>query len=201
MANILPKPMQYFLPDPALTQAFHADSKDHARVHVFIVLASIVTFIAFGYSVFLILLQLTLEDDFLYGIVAGLISTGLAIGILFYFKCTGKLWAATTMLSTTFLIACVASILISGGFRSPLLPLLTACPIMAAVIGGRDEGGYYTLIASVVVLMLIGVDRMGIDWLQVAPDTNEGVLFVTSWMSTLTINMGCLYTYLHFHER
>lgn len=171
------------------------------RIHVFMVLMLIMTILSGGYTLLLTMLHLFTDDHFISGITTGLLGTLGGAGVLLYFKRSGKFWAACMLLSTIFLVACLGSIAISGGLRSPLLPMLTACPIVAAVTGGRHEGIYYTLITLLAVLMLVGVNSMGIEWLHITAESNSNVFHATTWIITLTVNIGCLFSYQHFHEQ
>jgi len=169
-----------------------------AMTYIFLNLVTVAACAAF--TLLTILLTLSGFRDFSQAIIAGAVCCIASVLILLYFVKTAGLTASTSLFSTSFLLACLVCVGISGGVTSPLLPLLICAPIMASVIGGRGEGVYYMCLILVVIYLMIFLQSMDFTFIQIMPPENRTIQSTVVWTITLLLNATCLFVYQYCYE-
>ena len=173
---------------------------ERIRAMTYILLNVISIAASAGFTLVSILLTLSGLRDFSLAIIAGAVSTVIALLILIYFVNTARLTASTSLFSTLFLLVCLVCVGISGGSTSALLPLLISAPIIAGVTGGRGEGLYYTGLILLLYYLLIFLDSMGFTFIQMMPAENRAIQSAVTWTITLLLNATCLFAYQYCYE-
>jgi len=179
-------------------RSWSRNERIRAMSYIFLNTAAIVLCAAF--TVISILLTLSGLRDFSNAIIAGAISTVIALLILIYFVNTARLTASTTLFSTLFLVVCLVCVGVSGGPNSPLLPLLISAPIIASVTGGRGEGLYYTGLILLLFYLLVFLNSMGFTFIQIMPPENRDIQSGVTWTIALLLNATCLFVYQYCYE-
>jgi len=193
------KLINHWMPrDREAVQGWSRNERVRAMSYIFLNTTTIAVCAAFTLAS--ILLTLSGIRNFSQAIIAGAMSTIVALLILMYFVNTARLTASTSLFSTLFLLGCLVCVGISGGSNSPLLPLLICAPIIAGVTGGRGEGLYYTGLILFLFYLLIFLEGMGFSFMQIMPEENRNIQSVVTWTITLLLNTACLFVYQYCYE-
>ncbi len=141
------------------------------------------------------ILQFVTENDFTNPlIIAGTCFVVVMLIYLFYIK-TGKLDATGMLYSLCFFIAVIVSVVLTGGYSSPVKQILVCSPVLAFLIGGRQEGLYNGVLVFVAGVILILLDATGFELLQIMPVEILPYLSASIWFITVLMLVICLYVY------
>jgi hypothetical protein len=127
-------------------------------------------------------------------IIAAICFIIVLLDYLFFYK-TGKLDASAILYSLSLFVACIVSVILTGGYQSPVKQVLICCPVISFLISGRQEGIYNAALIYVVGLALLVLDSMGFDMLQIMPNEILPYLSGAIWLITIVMIVVCLYVY------
>lgn len=139
--------------------------------------------------------QIINPEDFITPISLGTLSLVLvSLNYLFFYK-TGQLDASAMMFSLTFLVVDILCIIITGGFESPVMPMLLAMPVTAFLIGGRQEGLYYAAISWIAATILLVFYAYEFPMMNLLTEDVQAYMSGIVWFVAITIMVVCLYVY------
>lgn len=112
-----------------------------------------------------------------------------------YFYKTGRLDSAGELFSLTVFLLAVVSVVLTGGFDSPTLPSLACIPVIAFLVGGRQEGIYNAALAFSFVIVLLVLHSYEFPMMQLLPEQVRLYLSGIIWFVTFSVIIICLYVY------
>jgi hypothetical protein len=185
--------------DPCLPRSFRDNNTlsladlIRARVLVTIMLCGISS-IVFSLLV-LAISHLVSGQDFGNAMTIALIcGVALILNYLFFYK-SGRLDASAILFSLTFFLATIISTIITGGFDSPVKIMLVCTPVVAFLIGGRQEGMYNAALSYVVGIVLLILHVYDFPMMQIMPETVLPYLHGIVWLVAMVLIVVCLYVY------
>jgi len=185
--------------DPCLPRSFRDNNTlsladlIRARVLVTIMLSGMVsilfTLLVLGIS------QTMSGHDFSNPVIIAIIcGVALTLNYLFFYK-SGRLDAAAILFSLTFFLATIISIIITGGFDSPVRIMLVCTPVVAFLVGGRQEGIYNAALSYVVGIVLLILHAFDFPMMQIMPEAVMPYLHGIVWLIATVLIVVCLYVY------
>jgi hypothetical protein len=147
------------------------------------------SFLAFG------LLYLLTEHDFFKPVVFCFASLVLVSLNYLYFYKSAKLDAAGIFYSLSFFSVCVISIVLTGGYASPVKQMLICCPVISFLISGRHEGFYNAALVFVVGVVLLILDQINFPLLQIMSADVLPYISGIVWLGAIVLIVLCLYIY------
>lgn len=117
-----------------------------------------------------------------------------ALNYLFFYK-TGHLDASAMMFSLTFLVMDILSIILTGGFESPVMLMLLATPVVAFLIGGRQEGLYYAALSWITGTILMVFHAYDFPMMNLLTEDVQMYVWGIVWFVAITVIVVCLYIY------
>jgi len=164
-----------------------------SRVLAVILVSSIAT-TAFSFFIFIPFHFFT-PYDFSNAIIISIICFCLVSLEYWYFYKSAKLDSSAILYSLSIFVVSVVSIVLTGGYESPVKQILLVCPVIAFLISGRQEGVYNAALVLVVGIVLIILDGVGFDLMQVMPLDILPYLSGVIWFVTVMLIVVCLYVY------
>jgi len=113
---------------------------------------------------------------------------------VFFYK-SGRLDASAILFSFSLFLATVVSIILTGGFDSPVRIMLICIPVIAFLVGGRQEGMYNAALSYVVGIVLLLLRVYDFPMMQVLPDSVLPYLSGIIWLLAILVIVVCLYVY------
>lgn len=117
-----------------------------------------------------------------------------AIQTVFFWR-FGNQWLSGTIFVLTYFMLLAGLVIVSGGIESPMKTTLLAYPIMAYLIGGREEGFQGALITLLFVLGLTALSAIEFNLPNLIIEDNPRLIFTLNWVSALVIISFCLMVY------
>jgi len=185
--------------DPCLPRLFRVSTSlslaDLIRARVLVtIMVSAIAAIAFTLAV-LVISQLVSGNDFSNSIIMACICLAVVIlNYLFFYK-SGRLDASAMLFSLTFFLTTVVSTILSGGYDSPVKIMLVGSPVVAFLIGGRQEGFYHAALSYVVGMVLLLLHVFEFPMMQIMPEATLPYFDGIIWMLVLVLVVVCLYVY------
>jgi len=134
-------------------------------------------------------------NDFTNAIIIGFISClAVVLNYVFFYK-SGRLDASAILFSLTFFVACVITIVLTGGYDSPVRIMLICTPVVAFLVGGRQEGMYNASLSFVAGIVLLVLKVFDFDMMQIMPAAVLPYLSGIIWLLTLVLIVVCLFVY------
>ena len=90
---------------------------------------------------------------------------------------------------------CVISVVITGGYDSPVKQILIVCPVLSFLISGRQEGIYNAALIYVVGLVLLLFHVFDFSLIQLMPEATMPYLSGLIWLVTIVMVVVCLFIY------
>lgn len=183
-----------FLPPSILDDSnLRLDGLIRSRVLTALLLSAIaVTVLSVGT---IIIASFINPEDFTAPIALGAASIVLvSLNYLFFYK-TGHLDASAMMFSLTFLVMDILSIILTGGFESPVMPMLLATPVVAFLIGGRQEGLYYAALCWISGTILMVFHAYDFPMMNLLTEDVQMYVWGITWFVATTVIVTCLYIY------
>lgn len=199
MTSVFIQSIDKYIPDRILSNSsISMADQVSCRVFVCVLLATFVL----ALSLTLVFLPIYFFSDVSYAstLIAGIVGVAITALLYLFFYKTGYIHAATTLFSTAIFIVIIFSIVISRGPLSTSMPILISCPVIAALISGRQEAIYNCVMVLVVGGALVVLENMGFKLYPAEAGVNYNILFYSSWTITILLNTTCLYVYQHIHE-
>jgi len=180
-------------PDLRDNAALSLEGLIRSRVLTCILVCSIVltTFSFFTLS----LLHLVTNHNFFRPIIFCLASLLLVCLNYLYFYKAAKLDLSGIFYSLSFFSVCVISIVLTGGYDSPVRQILICCPVISFLISGRHEGFYNAALVFVVGVVLLILDQINFELLQIMPTDILPYISGIVWLGTIVLIVLCLYIY------
>jgi len=149
---------------------------------------------AFSFCTFGFLYLLT-GHDFFKPLVFCFASLVLVCLNYLYFYKSSMLDSSGIFYSLSFVSVCVISIVLTGGYNSPVRQILICCPVVSFLISGRHEGFYNAALVFVVGVVLLTLDQIDFKLLQIMPDDVLPYISGLVWLGTIVLIVLCLYIY------
>jgi len=89
----------------------------------------------------------------------------------------------------------VISTILTGGFDSPVRIMLICTPIVAFLVGGRQEGIYNVALSFVVGMIFLVLKSYEFPMMQVMPENILTYMSGIVWTLALVLIIVCLYVY------
>lgn len=141
------------------------------------------------------LLYLITDHDFFKPIIFCFASLILVCLNYLYFYKSAMLDSSGIFYSLSFVSVCVISIVLTGGYDSPVRQILICCPVVSFLISGRHEGFYNAALVFVVGVVLLTLDQINFQLLQImSPDVLPYISGIV-WLGTIVLIVLCLYIY------
>jgi hypothetical protein len=118
----------------------------------------------------------------------------LLIETVLYYTLQNFRISATFMILSYFVLA-VILVVISGGYHSEIKMLLVTSPMIAFVIGGRQEGLVNTVFVFLIGIGLIVMDQAYIELINMFEDQNQYLVSGVCWSVTLMVVVTTLLVY------
>jgi len=118
----------------------------------------------------------------------------IAFDYVFFYK-SGRLDAAAILFSLSLFLATVISVILTGGFDSPVRIMLICTPVIAFLVGGRQEGMYNAALSYVVGIVLLILRVYDFPMMQVMPDNVLPYIAGITWLLAILVIVVCLYVY------
>ncbi len=126
--------------------------------------------------------------------IAGICSVVVLLNYVFFYK-SGRLDASAILFSLTFFLATVICTILTGGFESPVRIMLVCTPVVAFLVGGRQEGIYNAALSFVVGMVLLFLKVYDFPMMQIMPADVLPYVAGLVWLLTLVLIVICLYIY------
>lgn len=191
--NILENVDRWLPPGIRGNAAISLEGLIRSRVLICILLCS-TALTAFSFLTFA-LLHLVTEHDFFRSLVFCFASLVLVSLNYLYFYKTAKLDSSGIFYSLAFFSVCVVSIVITGGYNSPVKQMLICCPVISFLISGRHEGFYNAALVFVVGIVLLILDQIHFPLLQIMPVEVLPYISGIVWLGAIVLIVLCLYIY------
>lgn len=199
MPNKMIRSIDRFIPQKVLNQtSMPIEDVIRCRVFTFITLAAFL-FCSVCALVFF-LLQVLAGYNMHVSIIASLAGSIVTFLLYAFFYKTGHIHSAAMFFSTMFVIITLFCIVMSGGPDSPWMPILISCPVIAAMIGGKHEGFYNSLVVMFLGTVLIVLKSSGFEFLQILPTDSFNLLSSLTWIITILLNTSAIYVYQYLQE-
>jgi len=127
-------------------------------------------------------------------IIASVTDVILILDYIFFYK-SGRLDASAILFSLTFFLGVVISTILTGGFDSPVRIMLICTPIVAFLVGGRQEGIYNVALSFVVGMIFLVLKSYEFPMMQVMPENILTYMSGIVWTLALVLIIVCLYVY------
>lgn len=116
------------------------------------------------------------------------------LNALFFYR-TSRVNSAAILYSLTVFIVSVISIIMTGGFTSPAMPILICLPVLAFLIGGRHEGVYNAALTYATATILLILNAYEFPMMQLMAPAVALYMAGLTWFATLAVIVICLYVY------
>lgn len=146
-------------------------------------------FLTFG------LLYLVTDYDFFRPVMFSFASLILVCLNYVYFYKSAMLDSSGIFYSLSFVSVCVISIVLTGGYDSPVRQILICCPVISFLISGRYEGFYNAALVFVIGLVLLILDQIDFKLLQIMSVDVLPYISGIVWLGTIVLIVMCLYIY------
>lgn len=107
----------------------------------------------------------------------------------------GNLWLSGTVFTLTYFMLFAGMVIVTGGAESPMLSTLLTYPVMAYLIGGREEGFQGALVTFLFVLGLTALSAIDFDLPNLIVNDNTRLIFSMNWVMALVIISFCIVAY------
>ncbi len=178
-----------------LREQLVAGSEDFIRVRALSTMLVVCTAVSLITLLFLLVITLFSDKEvfrLLYITIA--LSAFLGAETLFFYKfCNFRVSA--TFLSMSYFIFVILLVIGSGGYQSPMMSLLITSPMIAFLMGGRQEGFHNAIFVALMVFGLIFVDYQTIEMINFLGEQSEYLVSSVCWIITLTVILSCLLVY------
>lgn len=121
----------------------------------------------------------------------------LAVAILqtIAFYAFANIRAASMLILIFYYLMTAAIVFFTGGYESPLYPVLVCTIAISFRFGHREDGYTNTLLVGFAALFFIGLHLLDIPPMRVLRGFSEPTIFFLGWISTIITITACLATY------
>ena len=188
------KAIDPYLP-PSIRESSVLSLEELIRARVLICCLATSAFFTLFAGVLCTIFHLVTTHDFSWPIIIAFVAfCVVCFDGLFFYK-TGKLDAAAILYSLSFFLMCVISVVITGGYDSPVKQILIVCPVLSFLISGRQEGIYNAALIYVVGLVLLLFHVFDFSLIQLMPEATMPYLSGLIWLITIVMVVVCLFIY------
>lgn len=103
--------------------------------------------------------------------------------------------AASMLILIFYYLMTAAIVFFTGGYESPLYPVMLCTIAISFRFGQREDGYTNTLLVGFAALAFIGIYSLGIPPMHVLRGFSEPTIFFLGWISTIITITACLATY------
>jgi hypothetical protein len=170
---------------------FHVIAK--AKILMGLYLATL-TMICFMF-LFLILLIHPSNPNWLHAISATFVAlVFLSLEVLIFYK-SENIATSGLIFSMMFFTLTFTTVVITGGWQSPIMLLFFCSPVISFLVGGRSEGLYIATLVFICGTLLMVAEQMDFSLFQILTADNIEKIRFGIWMTSISIIVSCLTTY------
>jgi len=104
-------------------------------------------------------------------------------------------WISGLAFTNFYFLVIAILLILSGGYDAPSKTTLLTCPMIAFLIGGRQEGLQNTMITVLFGLGLLLLKQIEFDLPNIFRDEDPYVIFSVNWVISLLIIVACIIVY------